>query len=255
MTTVGLIGSRANGLIAKELGVDYVEPAIVGNVVLIGEDGSLSLNPEFAGERYPSFAILLPGSIRVSDPSFDFGAVEDYFRSVFALLAEVAEPGAKIVFGSGGARRIPEGVERAAAEARFAESVVAARDAAAAHGLRVILEPLNKGETNLIHTLGEAVAFLDDHGIEGVPVVADLYHIEQEGEPLSSVTEHIDRIGHAHIADAGRLWLGAGGGQWREFVATLRAGGFDGPVSLECNWGEDLETEIAASIAALRALP
>ncbi|MGW8482081.1 sugar phosphate isomerase/epimerase family protein [Microbacterium sp. NPDC055903] len=255
MTTVGLIGPRANGLIAKEHGVDYVEPAIVGNVVLIGEDGSLSLNPDFAGERYPSFAILLPGDVRVADPSFDFAVVEDYFRRVFAVLAEVAEPGAKIVFGSGGARRIPEGVDRDAAEKRFAASLVAARDAAAAHGLRVMLEPLHQGETNLIHTLGEAVAFLDAHGIEGVPVVADLFHIEREGEPLSTVTEHIDRIGHAHIADAGRLWLGSGDGQWREFVATLRAGGFDGPVSLECNWGDDAETEIAASIAALRALP
>ncbi len=255
MTTVGLIGPRVNGLIAKAQGVDYVEPAIVGNVVLIGEDGSLSLNPEFAGERYPSFAILLPGDIRVADPGFDFAVVEDYFRRVFAVLAEVAEPGAKIVFGSGGARRIPEGVDRDAAQKRFAASVIAARDAAAAHGLRVMLEPLHQGETNLIHTLGEAVAFLDAHGIEGVPVVADLFHIEQEGEPLSTVTEHIDRIGHAHIADAGRLWLGSGDGQWREFVATLRAGGFDGPVSLECNWGDDPETEIAASIAALRALP
>jgi len=117
-----------------------------------------------------------------------------------------------------------------------------------------MLEPLHQGETNLIHTLGEAANFLDAHGIEGVPLVADLFHIEQEGEPLSTVTDHIDRIGHAHIADAGRLWLGAGDGQWREFIATLRDAGFDGPVSLECNWGDDLETEIAASIAALRAL-
>jgi D-psicose/D-tagatose/L-ribulose 3-epimerase len=255
MTTVGLIGPRRSGLVAQELGVDYVEPAIVGNVVLIGADGELSLNPEFAGERYPSFAILLPGDIRVSDPGFDFAVVADYFARVFPVLAQVAEPDAKIVFGSGAARRIPEGVDRDAAEKRFAASLVAARDAAARNGMRVMLEPLHKGETNLIHTLGEADAFLDAHGIDGVPVVADLFHIEQEGESLDTVTQHIDRIGHAHIADAGRLWLGSGDGQWREFVATLRDAGFEGPVSLECNWGDDLETEISASIAALRALP
>lgn len=255
MTTVGIIAPRAVAQIAEAHGVDYVEPTIVGNVVLIAGDGVLRLNPEFEGERYPSFAILLPGDIKVSDPTFDFERVRDYFAHVFAVLAEVAEPGAKIVFGSGGARRIPDGVDRGAAEQRFAESVVEARDAAAAHGLRVMLEPLNKGETNLIHTLGEAAAFLDAHGIEGVPLIADLFHIEVEGEPLSTVTEHIDRIGHAHIADAGRLWLGAADGSWREFVATLRAAGFTGSVSLECNWGEDVQAEIAASIAALRALP
>ncbi|WP_243232856.1 sugar phosphate isomerase/epimerase [Microbacterium sp. CIAB417] len=255
MTTVGLIGPRANGLVAQRAGADYVEPTIVGNVILFDEDGTPSLNPEFAGERYPSFAILLPGDVRVADPEFDLDRVRSYFAGVFPVLAQVAEPGAKIVFGSGAARRIPEGADRAAAEARFAESLVIARDAAAQHDLRVMLEPLHQGETNLIHTIGEAVAFLDAHGIDGVPVVADLFHIEQEGEPLDTVTAHIDRIGHAHIADAGRLWLGSGDGQWREFVATLRDAGFDGPVSLECNWGDDLETEITASVAALRALP
>lgn len=255
MTTVGLIGPRANGLIAQRLGADYVEPTIVGNVILFAEDATPSLNPEFAGERYPSFAILLPGDVRVADPSFDLERVRSYFTTLFPVLAQVAEPGAKIVFGSGAARRIPDGVDRSAAEARFAESLVIARDAANEHDLRVMLEPLHKGETNLIHTLGEAVEFLDAHGVDGVQVVADLFHIEQEGEPLSTVSDHIERIGHAHIADAGRFWLGAGDGQWREFVATLRDAGFDGPVSLECNWGDDLETEIAASIAALRALP
>ncbi|MDQ0644205.1 sugar phosphate isomerase/epimerase family protein [Microbacterium murale] len=255
MTTVGIIAPRAVAQIAQGHGVDYVEPTIVGNVVLIGEDGVLRLNPEFEGERYPSFAILLPGDVRVSDPTFDFERVRDYFTQVFAVLAGVAEPGAKIVFGSGGARRIPEGVDRDAAERRFAESLVEARDAAAVHGFRVMLEPLHQGETNLIHTLGEAAAFLDAHGIEEVPLVADLFHIEVEGESLSTVTEHIDRIGHAHIADAGRLWLGSGDGSWREFVATLRAAGFTGPVSLECNWGDDVQAEVAASIAALRELP
>lgn len=254
MTTVGIIAPRAIAQIAGEHGVDYVEPTIVGNVVLMGDDGMLRLNPEFEGERYPSFAILLPHHIRVSDPTFDFERVSDYFTQVFAVLAGVAEQGAKIVFGSGRARRIPDGADRDAAEQRFAESLVAARDAAAAHGLRVMLEPLHQGESNLIHTLGEAASFLDAHGIEGVPLVADLFHIEVEGEPLSAVTEHIDRIGHAHIADAGRLWLGSGDGSWREFVATLRAAGFEGPVSLECNWGEDVSAEVAASIAALRAL-
>lgn len=254
MTTVGIVAPRPLAQIAEGCGADYVEPTIVGNVVLIGDDGVVRLNPDFEGERYPSFAILVPGEVRVSDPAFDFERVRDYFAQVFAVLASVAEPGAKIVFGSGGARRIPDGVDRDAAQRRFAESLVEARDAAAAHGLRVMLEPLNRGETNLIHTLGEAAAFLDAHAIEGVLLVADLFHIEVEGESLSTVSEHIDRIGHAHIADAGRLWLGSGDGSWREFVATLRAGGFAGPVSLECNWGENVSAEVAASIAALRAL-
>lgn len=255
MSAIGIIGSRELGEIGLGQGADYVEPAIVGNVVLMDGDGRPRLNPAFeGGARYPSFAILLPGELRVADPAVEFARVEDYFGRVFSLLAEIARPGAKVVFGSGAARHIPAEVARDEAEARFASSLVAARDAAASHGLVVLLEPLHQGETNLINSIAEAVRFLDRYGIEHVPLVADVFHLEVEREPLEHLARYIDRIGHAHIADAGRGWLGSGAGIWPRFVATLRASGYSGPISLECNWGRDVATEVAASVAALRTV-
>jgi sugar phosphate isomerase/epimerase len=253
VSTFGVIAPSARTAAALAAGVDYVEPAIAGNVAVADGDG-WRLAPEYEGRRHPSFAILFPGDVRVADPGFPREQVTAYVDAVLPLVASVAEPGAKIVFGSGRSRTVPDGADRAAAEARFADVLLETRDRAASVGVQIMLEPLHKGETNLVNSIREAVAFLDEHGIGGVPVVADLFHIELEHEPFTVLHEHADRIGHAHIADTGRRYLGSGDWPWREFVGELRTAGYGGSISLECVWGDDFGAEVRSSLEALRAL-
>ncbi|MHA6626664.1 sugar phosphate isomerase/epimerase family protein [Pseudonocardia sichuanensis] len=253
MTSIGVIAPSGRTETAFGAGVDYVEPSIVGNVAVADGDG-WRLAPEYEGRRHPSFAILFPGDVRVADPGFPRERVSAYVDAVLPLVASVAEPGAKIVFGSGRSRTVPDGADRAAAEERFADVLRETRDRAAGLGLQIMLEPLHQGETNLVNSIREAVAFLDGHGVTGVPVVADLFHIELEREPFTVLHDHADRIGHAHIADAGRRYLGSGDWPWREFVRELHTVGYDGSISLECIWGEDFGAEVRASVERLRAL-
>ena len=235
-------------------GADYVEPTIVGNLVREQPDGVWSRNPDYtAPDSCPSFAILFPGHLKLADPDFPASQVTAYLESVIPIIAAAGAPGAKIVFGSGAARTVPEGVDRAEAELRFAAVVREARDIAEANGVTVILEPLNKGETNLLHTIAEVAAFLDEHEITGVPIVADLYHVMLESEPLEVITALGARIGHAHIADTGRTPPGQGDWPLRGFLDALTAGGYDGNVSIECHW-RDIDEEIAPALAHLRAI-
>jgi D-psicose/D-tagatose/L-ribulose 3-epimerase len=251
VSTFGVIAPSARTEAALAAGADYVEPAIAGNVAVADGDG-WRLAPEYEGARHPSFAILFPGDLRVADPGFPAERVTAYVDAVLPLVASVAEPGAKIVFGSGAARTIPDGVERSAGEARFAEVLWETRDRAADVGVQIMLEPLHRGETNLVNSIREAVAFLDQHAVGGVPVVADLFHIQLEHEPFAVLHEHADRIGHAHIADTGRRYVGSGNWPWREFVGEPRTAGYHGSVSLECLWGEDFGGEVRSSLKALR---
>src|SRR5699024_5028113 len=158
--------------------------------------------------------------------------------------ARRARPGATIVLGSGAARRTPEGVDPAAARAQLARSVRLARDLAVEHGLEAILEPLHRGETDQINTLAEAVAFLDEHDLGDVRVVADLFHVMLEQESLETVRAHAGRVAHAHIADTDRRPPGQGDWPLRAFLASLREGGYRGAVSLECVW-QDLAAAAA----------
>ncbi|MHA7984373.1 sugar phosphate isomerase/epimerase family protein [Rathayibacter sp. CAU 1779] len=261
----GVITDAARLDAAFVAGVDYVEPFIVDNVV-VPDGAGWRLADAYRGRKHPSFAVLVPGSLQLigAERSAEGSAAGStdgradtaraYFEQVFPILGEVAEPGAKVVFGSGRSRTVPDGVSPEDARDQFADIVRIARDTAAASGLRVMLEPLHAGETNLINSIGEAAEFLDAYGIDNVPIVADLFHIMLRGEPLDAILEHAARIGHAHIADSGRRHLGSGDWPWREFLATLQQAGYDGSVSLECNWGEDFEGEVRTSLELLRAL-
>lgn len=201
----------------------------------------------------PSFAILCPAAVRVSDPAVPLEETSDYLRGAVEAIAPWARQGATVVLGSGASRRIPQGVGRAEGAERFAASVRTARDIAAANGLEVLLEPLHQGETDLVNTLEEAVAFLDAHDLPDVRVVADLFHVMLEGESFETVHRLAPRVGHVHVADTDRRPPGQGDWPLGEFLAALREGGCAGHVSIECFTWEDIAVEGRAALDAVRA--
>lgn len=247
----GVVAGADYAGIAVEAGADYVEPTIADNLVVRGAAGTWRRNEFYAGQLFSSFAILIPAGLSVFDP--EPAALDAYIAAALPIVASVALPGAKIVFGSGAARTVPEGMAASAARRVFGKSLVRVRDAAAEHGLRIVLEPLNRLETNLINSIEEAVTFLEKADIDGVDVVADLYHIQSEEEPFDVVRQYAARIGHVHIADSQRTALRKEDGPWRSFLSVLHHGGYRDTVSLECNWGPDASGEMAQALQFLRA--
>jgi sugar phosphate isomerase/epimerase len=254
-TGFGVVADTGLTETARRAGADHVEPTIAGNLVVRDGPGGTGwvLAEPYRGERFPSFAVLVPGDLPLltADPR----TVSEYFSSVLPIVSSVAEPGATIVFGSGTARTVPEGMSTAEAHDRFAQVVRTARDTARANGLRIVLEPLSRSETNLLNSIEETVAFLDAAGIEGVGVVADLFHIRNEAESLDVVRAHADRIGHVHASDPDRRPPGTVDDVWRTFLEAVHDGGYRGSVSLECRWSPDpdeAEREIRRSLDLLR---
>ena len=248
----GILTDRASTAAAYAAGADYVEPTILHNLLIEQADGTWQEAPlADAWQPAPSFAVIAPAGLGLSDPAADHEAIAQHLRLVMTAAARRARPGATIVLGSGAARTTPEGVDPAAAREQLARSVRLARDLAAEHGLEAILEPLHRGETDQINTLAEAVEFLDAHDLAEMRVVADLFHIMLEQESLEVVREHAGRVAHAHIADTDRRPPGQGDWPLRAFLASLREGGYRGAVSIECHW-QDLAAEAAGALAALR---
>lgn len=248
----GILTDRAGTAAAYAAGADYVEPTILHNLLIEQADGTWQEAPlADAWQPAPSFAVIAPAGLGLSDPAADHEAIAQHLRLVMTAAARRARPGATIVLGSGAARTTPEGVDPAAAREQLARSVRLARDLAAEHGLEAILEPLHRGETDQINTLAEAVEFLDAHDLAEMRVVADLFHIMLEQESLEVVREHAGRVAHAHIADTDRRPPGQGDWPLRAFLASLREGGYRGAVSIECHW-QDLAAEAAGALAALR---
>jgi sugar phosphate isomerase/epimerase len=140
----------------------------------------------------------------------------------------------------------------------------AAREA----GVRLGLEPIHPGQhevASFVHTVGEAVALLDEAGLPDVGVMADTYNLWHS--PLEELSRHAARVTGLHVADepaepgrTDRELPGSNGGRTRATVELLRDAGWDGSLDVEIFseperfWGLPVDEAARRAHAAAAAL-
>ena len=171
---------------------------------------------------------------------------EPLWQYAALALQRMGEIGVRVcVFGSGGARSIPEGFDRAQALDQLAAFLGHVQETSARHNVRVVIEPLNRKESNVFNAVGESDEFNVARGLVGIGVLADLYHISVEGESYDGIVAAGDRLGHVHVADADRSAPGEGAPtDYAGFFQTLRATGYPGPISIEARWKTTIADEL-----------
>ena len=114
-------------------------------------------------------------------------------------------------------------------------------DAAAAAGVRLGLEPAHPAQhasVSFVNSIADALALLDEAGLDDVGVMADTYNLwHEQPAALAAVA---DRVTGLHVADepsepgrTDRVLPGEGGTRSAEHVAALRAAGWDGYLDVE----------------------
>jgi sugar phosphate isomerase/epimerase len=153
-----------------------------------------------------------------------------------------------------------EGEVRRAAVERLGRHIelAAQLDAAVARqkGVRLALEPINRYETDLIHTVDEGLALLAEVGAaaDTLGLLLDTFHMNIE-EP--SITDSICRAAeanfHFHVADSNRWYPGAGHLDFAHILAVLRDEvGYEGWVSAEILPQPDAQTAARRAMERLR---
>jgi len=193
-----------------------------------------------------AFNVLIPAELPLLGPRADRAALQTYLRRAFGRMAQLG--GVVAVLGSGAARRIPDGMPGAQALDQLAEILAMAADEASRAGIELALEHLNQGETNVFNSLAECQAFAQERQLGGLRMLADLYHLEVEHEPLEHVVDAGPLLAHAHVAGGGRRAPDVPGYDYAGFMAALRTTGYDRRISAECSW-EDLESQAAGALA------
>lgn len=200
-----------------------------------------------------TFNMFVPGDLHLTGTD-DFRTNADTVRRyVFTALRRAKEVGGSlIVFGSGGARRVSEGFDRDTAADQIRDFLRVCAEATEETGVIIAIEPLNRGECNIINSVSEAVknyAAVLSH--PGIRVLADTYHMEQENEPLSVITKNAAYIAHVHTADTKRVPPGKGQYDHVALFRTLTNAGYAGRLCIEANFS-DLPSEIGGSLQHLR---
>jgi sugar phosphate isomerase/epimerase len=199
--------------------------------------------------RPEAFNVLVPAELPMVGPRADLVALRAYLRRAFGRMAQLG--GVVAVLGSGAARRVPDEMPREQALDQLAAALALAADEAGRAGITLALEHLNQGETNIFNSLAECQAFVEQHGLAALQLLADIYHLEVEQEPLAHVAAAGPLLAHVHVAGGGRRAPNVPGYDYAGFMAALHATGYDRRISAECGW-ENLEAQAAEALAFMR---
>jgi sugar phosphate isomerase/epimerase len=241
-----------NGPLVAQTGYDFIELNVCRD--LQPETSDKEWAPIRASlEALPlpmiAFNVLLPPDLKVTGPYVNPGRLQRYLRVTFERAGALG--GEVIVFGSGAARTVPEDFPRKVAWEQLVQFVRWAGDAAQAVGMQLAIEPLNRSESNVINSVIEAVALAKAADHPAVRVLADLYHLIVEDEPIQDLTLAGGMLVHVHVADTGRRFPGSGAYPYPAFLGALKAIGYDQRISVECHWG-NFATEAPRALAFLR---
>ncbi len=195
---------------------------------------------------------FIPGKFRLTGPETTHDAALDY--AVKACQHADAAGIPHIVFGSGGARKVPEGFDLAKGKAQFIEFCQKLGDRIKDLNVTIVLEPLNKGETNLLNSVTEGIEYVDAITCPRIQLLADFYHMLKENESPDAIRKAGARIRHCHIAELeGRKFPGSKGEDLSGFFKALKDIGYTGGVSCECGWPkENVEEAWKKAFATMR---
>ena len=84
-------------------------------------------------------------------------------------------------------------------------------DVARAAGIDLVLEVVNRFETNLLNTTAQGLAFVEATGSDHVRLHLDTFHMNiEEANPAAAIRLAGDKIGYFHIGESHRGYLGDG---------------------------------------------
>lgn len=114
------------------------------------------------------------------------------------------------------------------------------------YGINLILEPLNKTESNLLTNVEETMRFLDQlQNPVNVGVLLDTYHSHMEDHGIEAAIARLkNKLFHVHFSDSNRGLPGSGCIDFQSVSAALLQANFHGFVSLEVRNLPNKETVI-----------
>lgn len=238
---LGICASPDRAEKVKAAGFDFIECGVSGQLKPDVDD--VKFAPDLAKLTNSALPIqscngFIPAKFKLTGPTVDHDAALAYAEIACQRADKANIP--FIVLGSGKARQTPDGFSPAEGKKQFIAFCQALGKRIANCRVTIVLEPLNKGETNLLNSVAEGIDYVDAINHPRIQLLADFYHMLKENEPADSIRKAGNRIRHCHIAELqGRKAPGTANEDLSAFFKALRDIHYTGGVSCECSWPKE----------------
>ena len=107
-------------------------------------------------------------------------------------------------------------------------------DYAQPKGVTLILEPVNRYETDFINSVAEGVSLMKKIDRPNMLLMPDVFHMNIEDKTIGGeLAQHIEFVKYIHLADSNRLAPGQGHIDFPDLFNELLRAGYDGWLSVE----------------------
>jgi sugar phosphate isomerase/epimerase len=239
----------------KSIGYDYIE--IEGSELAAEkpEADFLPVKERLAEAGIPVLGFnkfFTPGILFVG-PKIDKVRNENY---VHTAIGRAKALGAQnIGWGSPASRKAPPDFPKERALEQMREALIFMADVAAQYQMNILMESIIGKMEKLILTIKEATDMARSAGRPNVHVVADIYHMIHNWDPLQSMWIAGPDLSHVHFTELDRTTPGTNPAQLGMYIDAFRAMsamGYDKSVSIEPDWGNDFEAEARLGLKTMQ---
>ncbi len=200
----------------------------------------------------PVVNCFIPGDLKITGTAVDDAALSQ-FVSIACCRAKTAGV-EQIVFGSGGARAIPDGFDPSVGHAQLVSFATMAAEEAAANDVVIVLEPLNVTECNVLNTVGECTEFVKQVAHPHFQLLVDSYHLLLDDDAIEDIVAGAEWLTHVHVATVpSRRPPEAEPCDFGPFFKALADAGYSGRLSLETA-AYDPANELAPALSSMKSL-
>lgn len=129
-------------------------------------------------------------------------------------------------------------------------------DYAASKGVTIVLEPLNRYESDFLNTAEETLEFIKSLKCDNVGLLLDTFHMNiEEKDPVETIVRSAAWLKHFHVADSNRWAPGYGHIDFPTIFHALKNIGYEGFMTVESlPKPGDAKTAAAAAVEFLREI-
>lgn len=171
---------------------------------------------------------------KLSFTSSDENVREKALQRILDHIDVAGKLGAKVIIGSMRGT-IPKKSEFKKYEKYAFECIQKCIEKAEQKRVTLVMEAINRYETNFINTAVQGLEFISQFNTEYIKLHLDTFHMNIEEEDMAkSIKMAGSYLGHMHFADSNRWYPGKGHIDFKEIIKALKTINYTGAIAFEC---------------------